>query len=113
MRCESDWNKALNDNQKKLLSKNGDVNWKWKKLRQYVKENEKFLKYITSDFKNMFENWKPQSEEQKAETISSSEDRDKVKSTIMQLVREWSQLGKSERDACFELFTPFQLIQSI
>jgi carnosine N-methyltransferase len=78
------------------------MNQRWQRLRKLAKENDAFISLLIRNHRNIFENWKPQSTEEQREILADGEDREKTRSTLQQFVREWSSVGKEERDACFQ-----------
>ncbi|XP_072521222.1 carnosine N-methyltransferase [Salminus brasiliensis] len=72
------------------------------KIRRCVDQNYEVLQAIVHNCLHMFENIE-YGEEDGARKVgpSSTFDMDKLKSTIKQFVRDWSEAGKAERDSCY------------
>ncbi|XP_029212129.2 carnosine N-methyltransferase-like [Acropora millepora] len=77
-----------------------------KKITQCIEENQNFLNRIVSHTGEMFENRDhtrvPMSPADPASQPISGFDMEKVLTTLKQFVRDWSDEGKSERDACYK-----------
>ncbi|KAM7449839.1 hypothetical protein ABFA07_002488 [Porites harrisoni] len=78
-----------------------------KKIEQCIEENQKFLFKIISETNEMFENRDSTTRIRGAPNDPASQpisgfDMDKVITTMKQFVRDWSDEGKSERDACYK-----------
>ncbi|XP_073240497.1 carnosine N-methyltransferase-like [Porites lutea] len=77
-----------------------------KKIEQCIEENQKFLFNIVSETNEMFENRDSTrirgAPNDPASQPISGFDMDKVITTMKQFVRDWSDEGKSERDACYK-----------
>ncbi|XP_066510369.1 carnosine N-methyltransferase-like isoform X2 [Hoplias malabaricus] len=72
------------------------------KIRRCVDQNYEVLQAIVQNCIHMFENIE-YGEEDNLRKVgpSSTFDMDKLKSTIKQFVRDWSEAGKAERDSCY------------
>ncbi|KAK3599760.1 hypothetical protein CHS0354_037241 [Potamilus streckersoni] len=74
-------------------------------VRACIDHNYEIIKLIIKDTENIFEN-KNHTEMQNGEPIKpvppTGFDMDKVKTTLKQFVRDWSELGKEERRCCYE-----------
>ncbi|KAL3884469.1 hypothetical protein ACJMK2_024608 [Sinanodonta woodiana] len=74
-------------------------------IRACIDHNYEIIKLIIKDTENIFEN-KNHTERQNGEPIKpippTGFDMDKVKTTLKQFVRDWSELGKEERRCCYE-----------
>nr|XP_014349562.1 PREDICTED: carnosine N-methyltransferase isoform X1 [Latimeria chalumnae] len=92
--------RSLPDDQQKLLP---NFLPHLDKLRKCIDHNQQILQAIVSDCIHMFEN-KEYGEDQDFKRIrpASTFDMDKLKSTIKQFVRDWSETGKMEREACYQ-----------
>lgn len=99
---------AVSTEDKALLS---DYESHLHSLMQLSEHNQDFLNQVAKGSEEMFSNIKP--EFNRYETISSSTDDlsskeidltffDKLKTTLKQVVREWSELGAEERAECFD-----------
>ncbi|XP_072260241.1 carnosine N-methyltransferase [Pyxicephalus adspersus] len=71
-------------------------------LRKCADENQEILQMILSDCTHMFENKEYGSNSHRKLSPASSFYMDKLKSTIKQFVRDWSEEGKTERDTCYQ-----------
>ncbi|XP_018114341.1 carnosine N-methyltransferase isoform X1 [Xenopus laevis] len=71
-------------------------------IRQCIDHNQKILQMIVDDCTHMFENKEYGENGYRKPTPPSTFDMDKLKSTIKQFVRDWSEDGKAERDACYQ-----------
>ncbi|XP_063051849.1 carnosine N-methyltransferase isoform X2 [Engraulis encrasicolus] len=72
------------------------------RIRQCVDHNHDVLQAIVHNCIHMFENMEyGQYEDQRKARPTSTFDMDKLKSTIKQFVRDWSEVGKAERDSCY------------
>ncbi|KAF5912717.1 hypothetical protein HPG69_007707, partial [Diceros bicornis minor] len=72
------------------------------KIRKCIDHNQEILLTIVNDCIHMFEN-KEYGEDGNAKIMPASTfDMDKLKSTLKQFVRDWSETGKAERDACYQ-----------
>ncbi|KAM6965338.1 carnosine N-methyltransferase [Aplochiton taeniatus] len=68
-----------------------------------VDHNQEVLQAIVLNCVNMFENMEYGEEDDLRKVRPSSTfDMDKLKSTIKQFVRDWSEVGKAERDSCYQ-----------
>ncbi|XP_063769931.1 carnosine N-methyltransferase isoform X2 [Pseudophryne corroboree] len=72
------------------------------RIRKCANHNQEILEMIVNDCTNMFENKEYGSNGHRKTNPVSTFDMDKLKSTIKQFVRDWSEEGKSERDACYQ-----------
>ncbi|XP_053322733.1 carnosine N-methyltransferase [Spea bombifrons] len=72
------------------------------RIRQCIDHNQEILQMIVDDCTDMFENKEYGSNGHRKRTPASTFDMDKLKSTIKQFVRDWSEDGKSEREACYQ-----------
>ncbi|XP_073490321.1 carnosine N-methyltransferase isoform X1 [Aquarana catesbeiana] len=72
------------------------------RLRRCADQNQEILQMIVNDCTRMFENKEYDSNSHRKLSPASSFDMDKLKSTIKQFVRDWSEEGKVERDACYQ-----------
>lgn len=91
----------LPEHHQKLLSHYSD---NLSKLKVAVDHNYEIIKLIIQDVAHMFENMDhaqiTQSIAKKA-IIPSNMDMEKIQSTLKQLVRDWSEDGRPERDTCY------------
>ncbi|KAF1495639.1 Carnosine N-methyltransferase, partial [Megadyptes antipodes antipodes] len=71
------------------------------KIRKCVDHNQEILQTIVNDCIHMFEN-KEYGDGRGKITPASTFDMDKLKSTLKQFVRDWSEEGKPERDSCYQ-----------
>lgn len=72
------------------------------KIRKCIDHNQEILLSIVNDCIHMFEN-KEYGEDGNGKIMPASTfDMDKLKSTLKQFVRDWSETGKAERDACYQ-----------
>uniref|UniRef100_UPI00398F5958 carnosine N-methyltransferase isoform X2 n=1 Tax=Pristiophorus japonicus TaxID=55135 RepID=UPI00398F5958 len=74
------------------------------KLRECIEHNYEILKAIINNCNHMFENKEYGVIDMETDgrlKPASTFDMDKLKSTIKQFVRDWSDDGKAERDACY------------
>jgi carnosine N-methyltransferase len=93
--------KNLPSEHQKLLTKNGYTDM-LKELRNCVDANNQIVKHILKDVENMFENSSHKSKGEKDKrTIPSGADLDKVHSCLKQLVRDWAEDGKQEREQSY------------
>ncbi|XP_018615531.1 carnosine N-methyltransferase isoform X1 [Scleropages formosus] len=73
------------------------------KIRRCVDHNQEVLRAIVLNCVHMFENMEyGEDDNLRKVRPSSTFDMDKLKSTIKQFVRDWSEAGKAERDACYQ-----------
>ncbi|XP_033869820.1 carnosine N-methyltransferase isoform X1 [Acipenser ruthenus] len=73
------------------------------KIRRCIDHNQEVLQAIVLNCIHMFENMEyGEDDDLKKIRPSSTFDMDKLKSTIKQFVRDWSEIGKSERDTCYQ-----------
>ncbi|XP_077105145.1 carnosine N-methyltransferase [Ranitomeya variabilis] len=72
------------------------------RIRKCADHNQEILQLIVNDCTFMFENKEYGNNGHKKSTPASTFDMDKLKSTIKQFVRDWSEEGKSEREACYQ-----------
>ncbi|KAF5890125.1 carnosine N-methyltransferase-like [Clarias magur] len=71
-------------------------------IRRCMECNHKILQDIVQNCTHMFENMEYDEDKNKRRAgPSSTFDMDKLKSTIKQFVRDWSEAGKAERDSCY------------
>ncbi|KAM4709446.1 carnosine N-methyltransferase [Discoglossus pictus] len=71
-------------------------------IRKCIDHNQEILQTIVDDCTHMFENKEYGNNGHRKATPASTFDMDKLKSTIKQFVRDWSDEGKSERDSCYQ-----------
>ncbi|KAI4877090.1 hypothetical protein NFI96_031417 [Prochilodus magdalenae] len=72
------------------------------KIRRCVDQNYEVLQAIVHNCIHMFENIEYGEDDYTRKVgPSSTFDMDKLKSTIKQFVRDWSEAGKAERDSCY------------
>uniref|UniRef100_A0A8C5MVV1 Carnosine N-methyltransferase n=1 Tax=Leptobrachium leishanense TaxID=445787 RepID=A0A8C5MVV1_9ANUR len=71
-------------------------------VRKCIDHNQEVLKMIVNDCTSMFENKEYGNNGHRKATPPSTFDMDKLKSTIKQFMRDWSEDGKLERDACYQ-----------
>ncbi|XP_013361982.1 PREDICTED: carnosine N-methyltransferase [Chinchilla lanigera] len=91
--------RSLPDNQQKLLPQ---FLLHLDKIRKCIDHNQEILLTIVNDCIHMFEN-KEYGEDGNGKIMPASTfDMDKLKSTLKQFVRDWSETGKAERDACYQ-----------
>ncbi|XP_037061124.1 carnosine N-methyltransferase isoform X2 [Peromyscus leucopus] len=91
--------RSLPDNQQKLLPQ---FPLHLDKIRKCIDHNQEILLTIVNDCIHMFEN-KEYGEDGNGKIMPASTfDMDKLKSTLKQFVRDWSETGKTERDACYK-----------
>ncbi|RMC17972.1 hypothetical protein DUI87_04846 [Hirundo rustica rustica] len=77
------------------------------KIRKCIDHNQEILQTIVNDCVHMFEirnmeKMDPFFRGSGKITPASTFDMDKLKSTLKQFVRDWSEEGKSERDSCYQ-----------
>ncbi|XP_030823912.1 carnosine N-methyltransferase [Camarhynchus parvulus] len=72
------------------------------KIRKCIDHNQEILQTIVNDCVHMFENKEYGEDGSGKITPASTFDMDKLKSTLKQFVRDWSEEGKSERDSCYQ-----------
>ncbi|GAB0204457.1 carnosine N-methyltransferase [Grus japonensis] len=72
------------------------------KIRKCIDHNQEILQTIVNDCVHMFENKEYGEDGRGNITPASTFDMDKLKSTLKQFVRDWSEEGKPERDACYQ-----------
>ncbi|XP_054630828.1 carnosine N-methyltransferase [Dunckerocampus dactyliophorus] len=73
------------------------------RIRQCADHNHEVLQGIVQHSIHMFENIEyGEREDQRKVQPSSTFDMDKLKSTIKQFVRDWSEAGQAERDSCYQ-----------
>ncbi|XP_015242853.1 PREDICTED: carnosine N-methyltransferase [Cyprinodon variegatus] len=73
------------------------------RIMQCAEHNQDVLEAIVHNSLHMFENVEYGEREDPRKTRPSSTfDMDKLKSTIKQFVRDWSEVGKAERDTCYK-----------
>lgn len=79
------------------------------KIEKCIEENQKFLFDIVSHTSEMFENRNhariPSAPSDPANQPISGFDMEKVTTTLKQFVRDWSDEGRAERDACYKPIT--------
>ncbi|XP_069481931.1 carnosine N-methyltransferase [Ambystoma mexicanum] len=90
--------RSLPDNQRNLLP---DFFPHLDRIRQCINHNQEILEAIVEDCVHMFEN-KEYGEGNRKISPASTFDMDKLKSTIKQFIRDWSEDGRSEREACYQ-----------
>nr|XP_033782681.1 carnosine N-methyltransferase isoform X2 [Geotrypetes seraphini] len=71
------------------------------KIRKCIDHNQQILQAIVNDCMHMFEN-KEYADDGNTIMPASTFDMDKLKSTIKQFIRDWSEDGKAERDSCYQ-----------
>uniref|UniRef100_A0A8B9CJE0 Carnosine N-methyltransferase n=1 Tax=Anser brachyrhynchus TaxID=132585 RepID=A0A8B9CJE0_9AVES len=72
------------------------------KIRKCIDHNQEILHTIVNDCVHMFENKEYGEDGRGKITPASTFDMDKLKSTLKQFVRDWSEEGKPERDSCYQ-----------
>lgn len=73
------------------------------RIRQCAEHNQEVLDAIIQNSLHMFENVEyGEREDPRKARPSSTFDLDKLKSTIKQFVRDWSEAGQAERDSCYK-----------
>ncbi|KAM9262012.1 carnosine N-methyltransferase [Morus bassanus] len=72
------------------------------KIRKCIDHNQEILQTIVNDCIHMFENKEYGEDGRGKITPASTFDMDKLKSTLKQFVRDWSEEGKPERDSCYQ-----------
>ncbi|XP_007665218.1 carnosine N-methyltransferase isoform X2 [Ornithorhynchus anatinus] len=72
------------------------------KIRKCVDHNQGILQTIVNDCIHMFENKEYGEDGNGMIMPASTFDMDKLKSTLKQFVRDWSDSGKAEREACYQ-----------
>ncbi|CAN0319402.1 unnamed protein product [Bubo scandiacus] len=72
------------------------------KIRKCIDHNQEILQTIVNDCVHMFENKEYGDDGRGKITPASTFDMDKLKSTLKQFVRDWSEEGKPERDSCYQ-----------
>ncbi|XP_068092652.1 carnosine N-methyltransferase isoform X2 [Hyperolius riggenbachi] len=72
------------------------------RIRKCADHNQEILQMIVNDCTRMFENKDYDTNGHRKVSPASSFDMDKLKSTIKQFVRDWSEDGKAEREACYQ-----------
>ncbi|XP_068782281.1 carnosine N-methyltransferase isoform X3 [Struthio camelus] len=72
------------------------------KIRKCIDHNQQILQTIVNDCVHMFENKEYGEDGRGKITPASTFDMDKLKSTLKQFVRDWSEEGKPERDSCYQ-----------
>ncbi|KAM4578796.1 carnosine N-methyltransferase [Fundulus diaphanus] len=73
------------------------------RIRQCAEHNQEVLDAIVHNSLHMFENVEyGEREDPRKARPSSTFDMDKLKSTIKQFVRDWSETGQAERDSCYK-----------
>lgn len=80
-------------------------------VRKCIDHNQEVLKMVVNDCTSMFENKEYGINGFRKATPASTFDMDKLKSTIKQFVRDWSDDGKLERDSCYQPIID-QILQS-
>ncbi|XP_030049589.1 carnosine N-methyltransferase isoform X2 [Microcaecilia unicolor] len=91
--------RSLPDNQQKLLP---DFLPHLDRIRKCIDHNQQILQVIVNDCMHMFENKEYADDGKKVIVPASTFDMDKLKSTIKQFIRDWSEDGKAERDSCYQ-----------
>ncbi|XP_061586828.1 carnosine N-methyltransferase [Cololabis saira] len=73
------------------------------RISRCAEHNQEVLQAIIHNSLHMFENMEygEQPEDPRTGHPSSTFDMDKLKSTIKQFVRDWSEVGQTERDSCY------------
>ncbi|XP_040273000.1 carnosine N-methyltransferase isoform X1 [Bufo bufo] len=72
------------------------------RIRKCADHNQEILQLIVNDCTCMFENKEYGNNGHTKNTPASTFDMDKLKSTIKQFVRDWSEEGKLEREVCYQ-----------
>ncbi|XP_014464234.1 carnosine N-methyltransferase isoform X2 [Alligator mississippiensis] len=72
------------------------------KIRTCIDHNQEILQTIVNDCPHMFENREYAEDGNGKIMPASTFDMDKLKSTLKQFVRDWSEEGKPERDSCYQ-----------
>ncbi|XP_029471910.1 carnosine N-methyltransferase isoform X2 [Rhinatrema bivittatum] len=72
------------------------------KIRKCIDHNQQILQAIVNDCMNMFENKDYADDGKKIVMPASTFDMDKLKSTIKQFIRDWSEAGRAERHSCYQ-----------
>ncbi|XP_038625922.1 carnosine N-methyltransferase isoform X2 [Tachyglossus aculeatus] len=72
------------------------------KIRKCIDHNQGILQTIVNDCIHMFENKEYGEDGNGMIMPASTFDMDKLKSTLKQFVRDWSDSGKAEREACYQ-----------
>ncbi|XP_074992321.1 carnosine N-methyltransferase isoform X2 [Calonectris borealis] len=72
------------------------------RIRKCIDHNQEILQTIVNDCVHMFENKEYGEDGRGKITPASTFDMDKLKSTLKQFVRDWSEEGKPERDSCYQ-----------
>lgn len=93
----------LEERHQKLLEELVKPQLKWMKMKTCIDLNVLFIEQILT-VNQLFENQRATGEEfgKDEAVVPKQADLDKVRSTLKQFVREWSEEGKAERDACFQ-----------
>ncbi|CAL9708556.1 unnamed protein product [Knipowitschia caucasica] len=73
-----------------------------KRVSECANCNDEVLQAIVNNSIHMFENTEYGDMEEPKRHPSSTFDMDKLKSTIKQFVRDWSETGRAERDSCYQ-----------
>jgi len=94
--------KQLPSQHQKLLTKNGYTEM-LKELRNCIDANNQLISHILKDVEHVFENRTVHNKggERDKRTIPTGADLDKVHSCLKQLVRDWAEDGKVERDQSY------------
>ncbi|XP_017272675.1 carnosine N-methyltransferase isoform X1 [Kryptolebias marmoratus] len=73
------------------------------RVKECAKHNQEILEAIVHNSLHMFENveYGDRQEDPRKVRSSSTFDMDKLKSTIKQFARDWSEAGQAERDTCY------------
>ncbi len=80
-----------------------DYKERLQKLKKAVRDNQLFLSTLAGMYAEMFSRFKmPNGEMQTEPMFVSDKDVIKMRSTLKQFVREWSEEGQPERDCCFK-----------
>ncbi|KAM8865854.1 carnosine N-methyltransferase [Synchiropus picturatus] len=72
------------------------------RISQCADHNQEVLESIIQNSIHMFENIEYGEREDPRKVRASTFDMDKLKSTIKQFVRDWSEAGRAERDSCYK-----------
>uniref|UniRef100_A0AAQ5XV83 Carnosine N-methyltransferase n=1 Tax=Amphiprion ocellaris TaxID=80972 RepID=A0AAQ5XV83_AMPOC len=72
------------------------------RISQCADHNQEVLQAIIHNSLHMFENMEYGERDPRKVRPSSTFDMDKLKSTIKQFVRDWSEAGRAERDSCYK-----------
>ncbi|XP_054279680.1 carnosine N-methyltransferase [Macrosteles quadrilineatus] len=90
---------SLPDHQQHLLR---NYKGSFSELGRCVEHNQNLLDFIIKDVEYMFENTNPSGLNEPNGPKPSVMDIERVQTTLKQFVRDWSEEGKSERNACYQ-----------